>query len=127
MEALTHEDALSLLAEIGAREREHALKAILGNIEQTFGGVSLYPTVESRAAHLLYFVVKDHALLDGTKRGTSVLFDEYLRKNGRPTLSPQLFGRLVTEIEAGSGRVHQERMVATIEAALAVTGGDYSL
>jgi hypothetical protein len=72
----------------------------------------------------LYFVVKDHALFDGTKRGTSVLFDEYLRKNGRPTLSPQLFGRIVTEIEAGSGRIHQERMVAMIEAALAVTGGN---
>lgn len=45
------------------QERGGGLESILLNIEQTWGGEPLYPTVESRAAHLLYFVVKDPALM----------------------------------------------------------------
>jgi prophage maintenance system killer protein len=74
MTVLPHEEAIELLAEIGARERENAFKDILGNIEQTFDGEYLYPTAASRAAHLLYFIVRDHALLDGTKRGAELIF-----------------------------------------------------
>jgi Virulence protein RhuM family/Fic/DOC family len=49
-------------------ERSDGLAAILGNIEQTFGGTVLYPSVEERAAALLYFVIKDHPFTDGNKR-----------------------------------------------------------
>ena len=63
-------------------ERGDALESVLLNIEQTWGGVALYPTVESRAAHLLYFVIKDHPLTDGNKRTGALLFLEYLRRNG---------------------------------------------
>ena len=56
---------------------------LLGNIEQTFGGVPLYPSVEERAAALLYFVIKDHPFVDGNKRVGSLLFVHYLEKNGR--------------------------------------------
>lgn len=63
------------------QERDDALESILLNIEQTWGGEALYPTVESRAAHLLYFVIKDHPLSDGNKRTASLLFLDYLRRN----------------------------------------------
>ena len=61
------------------RERGHQLEGILGAIEQTFGGEPLYPTAQARAAHLLYFVIKDHPFSDGNKRigfATAVLFLE---------------------------------------------------
>jgi prophage maintenance system killer protein len=114
MAALSHEEAVGLLAEIGAKERGDALKGILGSIEQTFDGEHLYPSPESRAAHLLFFIVSDHALLDGTKRGTEIIVQEYLRRNDLPPLPPQVIGRLLVEIQAGHGRAHQERVVAVI-------------
>lgn len=64
------------------QERGDALEAILGQIEQTAFQRPVYPTVESRAAHLLYFVIKSHPLSDGNKRTASLLFLDYLRING---------------------------------------------
>lgn len=76
------------------QERSDQLHGILGAIEQTFGGEPLYPTVQARAAHLLYFVIKDHPFSDGNKRIGTLLFLEYLRRNrilirpdGRPCLA----------------------------------------
>ena len=63
------------------QERGDALASILLGIEQTWGGEALYPTIESRAAHLLYFVIKNHPLTDGNKRTASLLFLDYLRRN----------------------------------------------
>jgi prophage maintenance system killer protein len=63
-------------------ERSDQLHGILGAIEQTFGGETLYPTVQTRAAHLLYFAIKDHPFADGNKRIGTLLFLEYLRRNG---------------------------------------------
>ena len=68
-----------------------ALDGILGSVEQTFGGEVLYPSVQSRAAHLLYFVIKDHPFADGNKRIGSFLFLLYLKRNGllaRPDGTP---------------------------------------
>jgi len=59
----------------------------LGAIEQTFGGQPLYPAVQVRAAHLLYFVIKDHPFSDGNKRIGTLLFLDYLRRNGMLTLT----------------------------------------
>jgi prophage maintenance system killer protein len=91
-------------------ERGDALESILLNIEQTWGGEALYPTIESRAAHLLYFVIKDHPLSDGNKRTGSLLFLDYLRRNsallgstGRPRFSDTALvalALLVAESEA---------------------------
>jgi prophage maintenance system killer protein len=66
-------------------ERGEGLDGVLGGIEQTFGGQPLYPSAEARAAHLLYFVIKDHPFADGNKRIGSLLFLHYLDKNGRLT------------------------------------------
>ncbi len=75
------------------QERGDSLVSILGSIEQTFDGSPLYPTVQVRAAHILYFVIKDHPFSDGNKRIGTLLFLDYLRRNGlliRADGSPRL-------------------------------------
>jgi death-on-curing family protein len=57
------------------------LKGILGNIYQTFDAKELYPSLEEKAAHLLYFIIKDHPFVDGNKRNASFLFVYFLDKN----------------------------------------------
>lgn len=64
-------------------EREEGLVALLGNLDQSVFGEPAYPTVESKAAHLLYFVIKDHPFSDGNKRIGSFLLVEFLHRNGR--------------------------------------------
>src|SRR5512136_1410527 len=51
-------------------------------IYQTFDGKEVYPTVEEKAAHLLYFVTKNHSFVDGNKRIAAALFICFLQKNG---------------------------------------------
>ncbi len=63
------------------QDNRQALAGILGAIEQTFDGQPLYPTAQLRAAHLLYFVIKDHPFTDGNKRIGTLLFLEFLRRN----------------------------------------------
>lgn len=61
------------------RERDQTLDGILGNIHQTFDSQLLYPTAQGRAAHLFYFVIKDHPFADGNKRIGTFLFLLYLQ------------------------------------------------
>ena len=68
------------------KERGDGLSSILANLEQTWGGTPVYPNVQSRAAHLLYFVIKNHPFFDGNKRIGSLLFLHYLEKNSHPLL-----------------------------------------
>lgn len=65
------------------REREDGLAALLGNLDQSVFGEPAYPTIESKAAHLLYFVIKNHPFADGNKRIGSFLFVDFLHRNGR--------------------------------------------
>lgn len=67
-------------SELFARDRGDGLAAILGNIEQTMFSDPLYKTREERAAHLLYFVIKNHPFSDGNKRSGAFLFLLYLRQ-----------------------------------------------
>ena len=64
-------------------ERGEAFEALLGNLEQTVFGDPAYPTVETKAAHLLYFVIKNHPFTDGNKRTGAYLFVDFLARNGR--------------------------------------------
>lgn len=64
------------------QERGHGLAGIIGAVQQSFGGQELYPSIEEKAAHLLYFVIKDHPFSDGNKRIGSFLFVLYLQQNG---------------------------------------------
>ncbi|MFZ5764152.1 MAG: type II toxin-antitoxin system death-on-curing family toxin [Thermodesulfobacteriota bacterium] len=63
-------------------ERGHGLAGLIGAVQQSFGGRDLYPSVEEKAAHLLYFVIKDHPFSDGNKRIGSFLFLLFLQGNG---------------------------------------------
>ena len=73
-----------------ARDRDDGLASILGNLEQSMFGEPLYGTREERAAHLLYFVIKNHPFSDGNKRSGAFLFLLYLRQEGmRLTLNEQ--------------------------------------
>jgi prophage maintenance system killer protein len=63
------------------QDNRQALAGILGAIEQTFDGQPLYPSAQLQAAHLLYFVIKDHPFTDGNKRIGTLLFLEFLRRN----------------------------------------------
>jgi len=56
-------------------------EGILGNIYQTFNRKELYPSIEEQAAHLLYFMIKDHPFVDGNKRIASFLFIYFLDRN----------------------------------------------
>lgn len=67
--------------EIFGQLRGEGLASALATIEQGFGDELFYPNIASRAAHLLYFVIKNHPLADGNKRCGSFLFLWYLRRN----------------------------------------------
>ncbi len=62
-------------------EKDQGFKSALGAIYQTFGGEELYPSIEEKAANLLYFVVKNHAFSDGNKRIAAALFIAFLAGN----------------------------------------------
>lgn len=61
--------------------RDDAIEGMVGSISMSFGGVPLYPTVETRAAQLLYSVLKGHPFLDGNKRIAVALFIRFLELN----------------------------------------------
>jgi prophage maintenance system killer protein len=63
-------------------ELNESLDGSLGAIMQTFDGEDLYPSVEEKAAHLLYFVVKNHSFIDGNKRIAAAAFLRFAEKNG---------------------------------------------
>jgi prophage maintenance system killer protein len=68
-------------SELFGNQKDDSFKGILGNIVQSFGGEYLYPSIEEQAAHLLYFVIKNHPFSDGNKRIGAFLFVWFLDKN----------------------------------------------
>ncbi len=68
-------------------EKDQGFKGLLGAVYQSFGGHDLYPTVEEKAAHLIYFVVKNHPFSDGNKRIGAFLFLWFLDAHGLLYLS----------------------------------------
>jgi prophage antirepressor-like protein len=70
-------------SDLFARERGDGLAALVGNLQQSVFGEPAYPSLESKAAHLLYFVVKNHPFADGNKRSAAYLFVDFLHHNGR--------------------------------------------
>lgn len=67
--------------ELFGNEKDESFKSSLRSIVQTFGGSFLYPSIEEQAAHLLYFVIKNHSFSDGNKRIGAFLFIWFLDKN----------------------------------------------
>ena len=87
----TYEGAMNVLAELRekfggsglfANEKDDSFKSSIGQIYQTFGGQDLYPTVEEKAAMLLYLVTKNHSFSDGNKRIAATLFLWFMNENG---------------------------------------------
>lgn len=80
--------------ELFAIERQNGnLEGIFGNIMQSFGDVDLYETVEEKASHLLYFMVKNHPFVDGNKRSGAYAFIWFLKQNNILNLS-----RIIPEV-----------------------------
>ncbi|MFN4083398.1 MAG: RhuM family protein [Bacteroidia bacterium] len=67
--------------ELFGNEKDNGFRSSLQTIVQTFGGQYLYPSIEEQAAHLLYFVIKNHSFSDGNKRIGAFLFVWFLEKN----------------------------------------------
>lgn len=78
-ELITRGEATDLFGQ----ERDEGLASILGNLDQSAFGEPAYPSVEAKAAHLLYFVIKNHPFSDGNKRSGAFLFVDFLNRNAR--------------------------------------------
>lgn len=74
-------------SDLFGKEKASELKGIIGNIYQTFDSKDLYPSFEEKAAHLMYFIIKDHPFNDGNKRIACLLFLLLLRKNIHLTIN----------------------------------------
>lgn len=119
-ESATTEDFIDLLA----RERGEGLHGILGSIEQTMFGEALYPSREKKAAHLFYFVIKDHPFADGNKRSAAFLLLLYLRQEAMPTsINPAALTAL-TLLVAESQPQNKDLMIRLIVNLLAAEAGE---
>ncbi len=90
VKAVTYDESLRTISHLrkqfGAsglfgREKDESLRGSLDNVFQTFEGKDLYPSLEEKAANLLYFLVKNHSFVDGNKRIAAALFLWFLEKN----------------------------------------------
>ncbi len=99
----------------GQERSERAIQGIVGNVFQTFGGKELYQTVEEKAAHLLYFIVKNHPFTDGNKRSGALAFVWFLRKAGvlRASLTPEALTAL-TLLVAESDAAEKDKMTGLV-------------
>jgi len=87
---INYDEARNAINELGkqtkfeglfGKEKDDSFKGSLENIYQTFDGIELYRSIEEKAAHLLYFVVKNHSFTDGNKRIAAFLFVWFLERN----------------------------------------------
>ena len=69
-------------SDLFGREKDDSFRGSIGNIYQFFDGKELYPSLEEKAAHLLYFITKNHSFLDGNKRIAATMFLYFLDRNG---------------------------------------------
>ena len=84
---ITYDDCIAIInrlkykeeSELFGVERDKGLKAIIGNVYQSFSGQEIYNSIEEKAANLLYLVVKNHVFIDGNKRIAATLFIYFLK------------------------------------------------
>lgn len=87
---LTYEECRKLIDSMGfgessslfGKEKDDSFRSSIGAIYQTYANEDLYPTLEEKAANLLYFVTKNHSFFDGNKRIAAAVFLYFLDKNG---------------------------------------------
>lgn len=112
-ELIVKKEASSLF---GTERGAGSVSSIVGNIFQSFGGKDLYPSVEEKAAHLLYFIVKNHPFTDGNKRSGAFAFVWFLRKMGllnTAKITPGVLTTL-TLLVAESNARDKDRLVGLI-------------
>ncbi len=99
----------------GQERSDNAVHGIIGNVFQSFGNQDVYSTVEEKASHLLYFMVKNHPFVDGNKRSGAFAFIWFLRKAGllRASLTPEVLTAL-TLLVAESKPKDKGKMVGLI-------------
>jgi prophage maintenance system killer protein len=104
-------------SELFATDRgKDSIAGIVGSIFQTFGGGDVYPTVEEKAAHLLYFVVKNHPFTDGNKRSGAFAFVWLLQKMGllhKEKMTPEALTAL-TILVAESNPKDKDKMIGLV-------------
>lgn len=100
----------------GVEKREGAISGIVGNVMQAFGGKELYPSVEEKAAHLLYFMVKDHPFTDGNKRSGAYSFVWFLNEANILNIEKLTPSALtaITVLVAESNPAHKEKVIKLI-------------
>ena len=87
---LTYEECLKVIdsmrfkseSKLFGQEKDGSFQGSIGNIYQSFGGQEIYPTLQEKAANLLYFVTKNHSFWDGNKRIAATMFLYFLDRNG---------------------------------------------
>lgn len=87
---LTYEECMEVISamrfgmesDLFGREKDDSFKGSIGNIYQSYAGKEIYPSLEEKAANLLYFVTKNHSFFDGNKRIAATMFLYFLDKNG---------------------------------------------
>jgi len=105
------------VGEIFGQERyDKSIAGIVGNVMQSFGSKPLYPSVEERAAHLLYFMVKNHPFVDGNKRNGAYAFVWFLKKAGLLNVSKMNPSALtaLTLLIAESDPKQKEKMIRVV-------------
>lgn len=88
---LTYEEAIEQIrkvkeiygnSDLFGNEKDESFKSSISTVYQTFNGIDLYPSIEEKAANLLYFVTKNHSFTDGNKRIAAFIFLYFMEKNG---------------------------------------------
>lgn len=100
----------------GVERYEGAVSGIIGNVMQSFGGQEVYPTAEEKAAHLLYFIVKNHPYTDGNKRSGAYAFIWFLKQANMLDTDRLTSSALtaLTVLVAESDPQHKEKTVKLI-------------
>jgi hypothetical protein len=100
----------------GSERESGAIAGIVGNVMQAFGGRELYKSVEEKAAHLLYFIVKNHPFVDGNKRSAAFSFAWFLRQAkilGKTKITPPAL-TVLTILVAESNPKEKNKMIKLI-------------
>lgn len=113
--------------ELFGTERDRGgLQSLFANVFQSFGGQDVYPSLEEKAAHLLYFTVKNHVFIDGNKRSGAYAFVWFLQKANllnTHEISPQAL-TAITLLVAESNPKDKDKMIGLVLLLLGVTKGN---
>jgi prophage maintenance system killer protein len=126
---ITYDEAISAIQGLRSKfeghsffgnEKDDSFKSSINTIYQTFDGMELYPSIEEKAAHLLYFIVKNHSFTDGNKRIAALIFVWFLERNStlyKPDGSKRLADNALVALTlmiAESNPVEKDMMVKVV-------------